>query len=143
MKPENVSAFVNKFESVVADTIQPHMLVPEIEVDAEIKLKDIKHPFFNILKQFEPFGPANMRPVFITRHVYDYKGYSRVVKDQHLRFVIHQHGGITMDGIGFMMADKYPFVQQGAFDIVYTLDENDYNGRVTLQMKVIDIRPAE
>lgn len=143
MKPENVSAFVNKFEAVVADTIQPHMLVPEIEVDAEIKLKDIKQPFYNILKQFEPFGPVNMRPVFVTRHVYDFRGYSRVVKEQHLRFVIHQHGGITMDGIGFMMADKYPIVQQGAFDIVYTLDENDYNDKVTLQMKVIDIRAAE
>ncbi|MCB0695983.1 MAG: single-stranded-DNA-specific exonuclease RecJ [Chitinophagaceae bacterium] len=143
MKPENVSGFVNKFESVVSDTILPHMLVPEIEIDAELKLADIKQPFYNILKQFEPFGPANMRPVFMTRHVYDFRGYSRVVKEQHLRFVVHQHGGVTIDGIGFGMADKYPIVQQGAFDIVYTLDENDYNGRVSLQMKVIDIRPAE
>lgn len=143
LHPDNLPAFINKFETVVSETIAPHMLVPEIEVDAEIKLSDIKQPFYNIIKQFEPFGPANMRPVFLTRHVYDYKGYSRVVKDMHLRFVLHQHDGVTMDGIGFNMADKYPIITQGAFDIVYTVDENEYNGRTSLQMKVIDIRPAE
>lgn len=143
MHPDNVTAFVNKFESVVTETIAPHMLVPEVEVDAELKLSDIKQPFYNILKQFEPFGPANMRPVFLTRHVYDYKGYSRVVKEQHLRLVIHQHDGVTMDGIGFNMANKYSIVQQGAFDVVYTINENEFNGRTSLQMRVIDIRVAE
>lgn len=143
MSPDNVSAFINKFESVVSETIAPHLLVPEIEIDAEIKLKDIKQPFYNILRQFEPFGPANMRPVFLTRHVYDYNGYSRVVKEQHLRLVVHQHDGTVIDGIGFGMADKYPIVMQGAFDVAYTIDENDYNDRVSLQMKIIDIRVAE
>ncbi len=142
MLPGNVSAFVQKFEHVVSGTIPPHLLVPEIEIDAELKLSDIKQPFYNILKQFEPFGPSNMRPVFITRHVYDFRGNSRVVKEQHLRIVAHQHSGITIDGIGFNMADKYPIVQQGPFDVVYTLDENDYNGRISLQMKVIDVRAA-
>lgn len=142
MHPDNVSAFVQKFEQVVSGTIPPHLLVPEIEIDAELKLSDIKQPFYNILKQFEPFGPANMRPVFITRHVYDFRGNSRVVKEQHLRIVVHQHSGITIDGIGFNMADKYSIVQQGPFDVVYTLDENEYNGRTSLQMKVIDVRAA-
>ncbi len=142
MLPNNVGAFVQKFEHVVSATIPPHLLVPEIEIDAELKLSDIKQPFYNILKQFEPFGPSNMRPVFITRHVYDFRGNSRVVKEQHLRTVVHQHSGITIDGIGFNMADKYPIVQQGPFDIVYTLDENEYNGRTSLQMKVIDVRAA-
>lgn len=143
MHPDNVSAFVNKFESVVSETIAPHLLVPEIEIDAEIRLTDIKQPFYNILRQFEPFGPANMRHVFLTRHVYDYNGYSRVVKEQHLRLVVHQHDGVVIDGIGFGLADKYHIVMQGAFDVVYTLDENDYKGRVSIQMKIIDIRPAE
>lgn len=142
MRPDNVSAFVQKFEHVVSGSIAPHLLVPEIEIDAELKLSDIKFPFYNIVKQFEPFGPSNMRPVFITRHVYDFRGNSRVVKEQHLRIVVHQHNGITIDGIGFNMADKYPIVQQGPFDVVYTLDENDYNGRTSLQMKVIDVRAA-
>lgn len=142
MLPNNVSAFVQKFEQVVSGSIPPHLLVPEIEIDAELKLSDIKQPFYNILKQFEPFGPSNMRPVFITRHVYDFRGNSRVVKEQHLRIVVHQHSGITIDGIGFNMADKYHIVQQGPFDVVYTLDENEYNGRTSLQMKVIDVRAA-
>lgn len=144
MSPDKVGDFTKRFEQVVAETIPPHLLVPEIEIDAEIKLVDIKQPFYNIVRQFEPFGPANMRPVFLTRHLYDYKGYSRVVKDQHLRLVVHQHSGVIIDGIGFGLADKYPIVMQGKpFDVVYTLDENDYNDRVTIQMKIIDVRAAE
>lgn len=142
MHPDNVSAFVQKFETVVSNSIEPHLLVPEVEIDAEIKLADIKQPFYNMLKQMEPFGPANMRPVFLTRRVYDFRGNSRVVKEQHLRIVIHQHNGITIDGIGFGMADKYPIVQKGPFDIVYTLDENEYNGKTSLQMRIIDIKEA-
>lgn len=142
MHPDNVSAFVQKFETVVSNSIEPHLLVPEVEIDAEIKLADIKQPFYNMLKQMEPFGPANMRPVFLTRRVYDFRGNSRVVKEQHLRLVIHQHNGITIDGIGFGMADKYPIVQKGPFDVVYTLDENEYNGKTSLQMRIIDIKEA-
>lgn len=143
MHPDKLDAFIQRFETVVSNTIQPYSLVPEIEIDAEIKLSDIKPAFFKILRQFAPFGPANMKPVFLTRHVYDHKGYSRVVKEQHLRFVVHQHGGTIIDGIGFGMAHKYPVISQGPFDIVYTIDENDYNGNISLQMKVIDIRPAQ
>lgn len=143
MPEDNVNAFIERFENVVNDTITPDLLVPEIEIDAELKLSDIKFPFFKILKQFEPFGPTNLRPVFISRHVFDYKGYTRIVKEQHIRFVVHQHGGVIIDGIGFGMAHKYDVVTQGPFDIVYTIDENDYNGKITLQMKVIDIRPAQ
>ncbi|MCB0700000.1 MAG: single-stranded-DNA-specific exonuclease RecJ [Chitinophagales bacterium] len=143
MNTNNVDAFISRFESVVSNTITPDLLVPEIEIDAEIKLADIKQPFYNIIKQFEPFGPNNLRPVFLTRYVFDYKGYTRIVKEQHIRFVVHQHGGLVLDGIGFGLANKYHVVSQGPFDIVYTLDENEYNGRTTLQMKVIDIRPAQ
>lgn len=142
MHPDNVSAFVQKFETVVCGTIEPHQLVPEVEIDAELKLADIKQPFYNIVKQFEPFGPTNMRPVFITRSVYDFRGNSKIVKDQHLRLVVHQHSGVTIDGIGFGMADKFPIVAQGPFDVVYTLDENDYNGKTSIQIRVIDIKPA-
>lgn len=142
MHPDNVGAFVQRFEEVVSGSIPPHLLVPEIEIDAEIKLAEIKQAFYNILKQFEPFGPANMRPVFLTRSVYDFRGNSRVVKEQHLRIVVHQHAGITIDGIGFGMADKFPIVANGPFDVVYTLDENEYNGRTSLQMRIIDIKEA-
>ena len=64
------------------------------------------------------------------------------MKEQHLRIVVHQHAGITIDGIGFGMADKFPIVANGPFDVVYTLDENEYNGRTSLQMRIIDIKEA-
>jgi single-stranded-DNA-specific exonuclease len=143
MAPENVDEFTLRFEEVVARTIEPHMLVPEIAIDAEIELSDIKMPFFNILKQFEPFGPENMRPVFLTRGVQDFKGYSKVVKDQHIKFVVYQKGTQdVIDGIGFNMADKFEIMSKGFFDIVYTIDENEFNGQTKLQIRVLDIKPA-
>lgn len=142
LSPERVDAFTERFEEVVAKRIAPELLIPEIEIDAEIKLSDIRQPFFNIMKQFEPFGPTNLRPVFLTRNVYDFKGYCRVVKEQHIKFVIHQHDGTVIDGIGFNLAPKFSVLTRGAFDMVYTVDENEYNGTTKLQVKVIDIRRA-
>lgn len=142
LAPERVVDFAARFEEVVTSRITPELLIPEIEVDAEIRISDIKAPFFNVIRQFEPFGPNNMRPVFLTRRVYDYKGYSRVVKEQHLKFVVHQHDGETIDGIGFGLGHKYPVVAGGAFDMVYTIDENEFNGITKLQVKVLDVRPA-
>ncbi len=142
MSPDKVNDFTSRFETVVAQTITPELLIPEIEIDAEINLQDIKPAFYKIVRQFEPFGPSNLRPVFITKRVSDYQGYSRVVKDLHIKFVVHQHNGTVVDGIGFNMADKFDIVQRGPFDMVYTIDENDFNGTVKLQVKVIDIRPS-
>ena len=102
---EQIEAFRNKFEEVVAATILPEHLIPEIVIDAEISFKDINWPFYNILSQMEPFGPGNLRPVFIARKVTD-TGYSKIVKEQHLRFSLRQDN-ITFTGIGFGMADKY------------------------------------
>jgi single-stranded-DNA-specific exonuclease len=90
----------------------------------------------------EPFGPDNLRPIFLARNVSD-KGHSKIVKGLHLKFVISQHK-TTLTGIGFNLAAKYPIIANGnPFDILFTLDENEWNGTTTLQMKVIDIRPAE
>lgn len=140
MTPENVTAFANAFEKVVDETIAPELLIPEIIIDADISFADIKMPFYNILKQMEPFGPENMRPVFISRNVTD-TGFSKIVKEQHLRLVVKQHD-VTLTGIFFRAAHFLPVLQQGPVDIVYTIDENDWNGSVTLQLKVIDLRPS-
>lgn len=137
-----VEAFAEKFEKVVAQTISPELLIPEIEIDAEIRLSEIKQSFYNIIKQFEPFGPTNLRPVFVSRNVRDYQGNSRIVKEQHIKFVIHQQDKWVIDGIGFGMADKFAVVQNGAFDLVYTIEENEFNNVTKLQVKVIDVRPA-
>jgi len=141
MHPERVKEFSEKFEEVVARSIPPELLIPEIEIDAEIKLSEIKQPFYNIIRQFEPFGPTNLKPVFLTRNVYDYRGYSKVVKEQHLKFVVHQHGGHVIDGIGFFLGHKADIVCDGKpFDMVYTIDHCEYNGVWKLQVKVVDVR---
>lgn len=138
---EKVEAFRMKFEEVVAATIHPELLTPEIVIDAEISFNDITWPFYNILCQMEPFGPENLRPVLMARRVTD-TGYSKVVKEQHLRFSVQQNG-ITFTGIGFGMADKAPLLlQKNPVDIVFKLEENEWNGQKSLQLKVIDIRPA-
>ncbi|MBS1690123.1 MAG: single-stranded-DNA-specific exonuclease RecJ, partial [Bacteroidetes bacterium] len=127
---------------VVAQRIPPHLLIPEIEIDAEINLSDIRQPFYNIINQFEPFGPTNLRPVFLTKQVFDYNDNCRVVKDTHLKFVVHQKNGYIVDGIGFGLADKYDIIRNGPFDMLYTIDENEFNGVTKLQVKVLDVRAS-
>ena len=140
--PENVEAFKMKFEEVVSNTIDPKLLIPEIIIDAEVLFNDIKTSFYNIMQQMEPFGPENMRPVFIAKNVTE-TGYSKIVKEQHIRFVLKQ-GDITLTGIGFNMADKYVLLQEKKpVDIVFTIDENEWNGQTTLQLKMIDLRLSE
>ncbi len=137
--PENVSAFANKFEEVVAATIDPNLLIPEIIIDTPITFKEINSSFYNIVCQMEPFGPENMRPVFIAKNVVD-TGYSKIVKELHIRFVVKQHN-ITFTGIGFNLAPKF-YLLKNSIDMVFTIDENEWNGNTTLQLKVIDIRPS-
>jgi single-stranded-DNA-specific exonuclease len=140
--PENVPALTEKFEAVVASTIPPQLLIPEIIIDTPISFSDINHSFYSIISQMEPFGPENMRPVFVAKNIED-TGYSKIVKDLHVRFVVKQNE-VTFTGIGFNMADKFHLLQlQKPLDIVFTIDENEWNGNVSLQLKVIDIRLAE
>lgn len=140
--PENIAAFRAKFEEVVSNTIDPKLLIPEIIIDSEILLSDIKQPFYDIIQQMEPFGPENMRPVFIAKNVCD-TGYSRIVKEQHLRFVLKQND-TTFTGIGFNLAEKYPLLEsKKPLDIVFTIDENEWNGQTTLQLKMIDCKLSE
>lgn len=139
---EKVDAFRKKFEEVVSATIDPELLVPEIVIDAEISLRDIKWSFYNIMCQMEPFGPENLRPVFITYRVTD-TGYSKIVKEQHIRFSVLQEN-VTITGIGFGMAEKFSLLQsKKPVDIVFKIDENEWNGEKKLQLRVIDIRLSD
>ncbi len=139
---DQVAAFRTKFEEVVSSTINPEHLIPEIVIDAEISLKEINYSFFNILNQMEPFGPENLRPVFIVRKVSD-NGYSKIVKEKHIRFSVKQ-GNAAITGIGFGLADKFTLLQNGQpIDIVFKIGENEWNGEKSLQLKVIDIRLSE
>jgi single-stranded-DNA-specific exonuclease len=138
--PENVEAFANKFEETVAATIPAHLLIPEIIIDTEIAFADLTQNFYNIICQMEPFGPENMRPVFVAKNVQD-TGYSKIVKELHIRFVIKQDK-FSFTGIGFNLADKFELLKKPV-DLVFTLDENEWNGNISLQLKVIDLRSSE
>lgn len=142
MSATKVQEFINKFEEVVAGTITHDQQTPEINIDAEIPLSLIKPAINNLIRQFEPFGPANMKPVFVSRGVLDYQGNSTVVKDTHLRIVAQQDGGAITEGIGFGLADKYEIVKNGPFDMVFCIEENEYNGAMRLQVRVVDVRKS-
>ncbi len=143
--PEQFDNFKAKFEEVVKNTITETSLVPEILIDTKLSFKDITRKFFNILKQMAPFGPGNMHPVFVTNGVND-TGYSKKVgKDQnHLKLSLRElKSGLTMNGIGFNMADKTDLVKSGApLSIAYTIEENYWNNKVSLQLRIKDIKPV-
>lgn len=142
--PENLPAFKERFEQIVSATIPESSRYPEIRIDAEIQLRDITPAFFNILCQFEPFGPGNMQPVFLSKNVFNKNGFSRIVKEAHIRFVICQEDQATISGIGFGLAEKFAIVQSGKpFDIVYKITENEWQGKKNLQLIVLDIREGE
>jgi single-stranded-DNA-specific exonuclease len=133
--------FLCAFDREVSLLITEELLTPEIIIDAEISFSEITPSFFSILLQMEPFGPENMRPVFIAKNVHD-AGFSKIVKEQHIRFVLKQNN-VTLTGIGFNMADKFPLLQnRQPLDIVFTIDENEWNGEKNLQIKMIDLKPA-
>jgi len=139
--PEQVERFSAKFEEIVASTIEPRLLIPEINIDALIQFKEINSRFYNIIRQMEPFGPENMRPVFIARNVMD-SGYSKIVKEAHIKFSLKQEN-ILFSGIGFNMVNKFPLLQEKKpIDIVFMLDENEWNGQTHLQLKIIDFKKS-
>ena len=142
MLPENLPAFEKKFDEVVSATIDERLLIPEINIDAEIGFAELTQNFYEIICQMEPFGPENMRPVFIARNVKD-TGYSKIAKELHIRFSVSQETKV-FTGIGFQMASKFELLKMNkAIDLVFTLDENEWNGTTNLQLKVIDLRSSQ
>jgi len=139
---DKIDAFRNKFEEIVSATIHPELLIPEIVIDSEINFSDIQWPFYNILQQMEPFGPENLRPVFVAKKVWN-TGYSKIVKEEHIKFSLKQNNTV-FTGIGFKMSDKFHLLQMNKpIDIVFKIDENEWNGSKTLQLRVIDFRLNE
>jgi len=142
LKPENLENFRKAFEQTVANTITDHMLVPEIEIDGELNLSQINPKFFRILKQFAPHGPGNMSPVFLTRGVID-RNSARIVGQKHLKLIISHpdEPGISVNAIAFQQAAHFDAVNWGKyFDIVYQIEENEWNGTRTLQLNIKDIK---
>lgn len=144
MKKENFLEFQKRFEDVVRKSLTPNDLIPEVEIDAELNFDEITPKFYRILKQFAPFGPDNMHPVFVTRNVYN-AGFTKAVGNEglHLKLHVKQKGvdAGEMNGIAFGLGEYAKgFQEQQLYDIVYTIGENTWQERTTLQLMVKDIR---
>ena len=142
LKEENYPDFKKAFEKVVSETIHPDMLLPEIAIDAELDFTEITPKLIRILKQFEPFGPLNMTPIFISKNVND-TGYPKNMgsEEAHLKLFVKQNDSEGIAAIGFGLGNKINLVtDKKPFDAVYCLDENEWNGKVTIQLRLRDIK---
>ena len=139
---EQYEGFKSQFEKVVSETIDPSLLSPEIKVDALISLDKITPKLMRIIKQLAPFGPGNMAPVFMAENLKD-TGYAKSVGEgeKHLKFAVTQNGSSPIGGIGFNLGDKLSLISnKKPFNAVFSLEENEWQGNVSLQLKLRDIK---
>ncbi|WP_222983438.1 single-stranded-DNA-specific exonuclease RecJ [Flagellimonas meishanensis] len=142
MLEEQYLTFKQQFEKVVSSSIDPNLLKPDMSIDAKMDLNEITPKLMRILNQFAPFGPGNMTPVFMAEGVQD-TGYARGVgeDEKHLKLSVYQKGSPVFGGIGFNLGHKLNLVKnKSKFDVVFSLDENEWNGTVSLQLKLKDLR---
>ena len=142
IKAEAYIAFKKAFEQAVAVTVKPEQRIPSIDYDMEISLDRITPKFFRIMNQMAPFGPGNMRPVFMTKNCID-GGKSRAVGGDlsHLKLDAIDDSRSTLSGIGFGMADHISRIKsRNSFQLLYTIEENEFKGEISLQLKLKDIR---
>jgi len=146
MKEENIPAFTERFEKFVAENILKEQTYPQIEIDAVLEFKDITPKFFRVLKQFGPFGPGNMKPVFVSKKVMDY-GTSRLVgkEQEHLKLeLVDSSSENVMNGIAFRMHEYNDHLKAlNPLDICYTIEENSFNGNTSIQLMIRDIKVVE
>jgi single-stranded-DNA-specific exonuclease len=144
MKLNNLQKFTDRFEQIVSETIDPEQLIPVVEIDTELQLKEINDKFFRILKQFQPFGPENHCPVFLSENVVD-NGYGRTVgpNGEHLKLTLIQEENPfkVFPAIAFHQSQVFQKINKGIpFDICYQLMENEFRGKVNLQIHIQDIK---
>ena len=146
IKEENVAEFTERFEAFVVENILEEQTYPQIDIDAVLQFKDITPKFFRVLKQFAPFGPENMKPMFMSKKVFDY-GTSRLVgkEQEHLKMeLIDSSSENVMNGIAFNMHEHNEQLKAlNKLDICYTLEENTFGGNTTIQLMVRDIKTAD
>lgn len=135
IKSQNIDAFRERFNQVVGSLISPEDLVPSVVADAEVSLPQITQKFYRIVKQMEPFGPGNMRPVLFCRDL-KHKYPPRVVGSNHLKLAVNG-GGVVMDAIGFNFGDRINDLRGAeTVSLAFSLDENEWDGKCCLQMKL-------
>lgn len=145
LKEENYVAFKQAFEKVVSETIDPELLLPEISIDLEIDFPQITPKFLRIINQFEPFGPLNMTPIFMSKNIND-TGFPKLMgADQsHLKLFVKQNNSEGIAAIGFGLGNKMDLVtNKKPFDAAYCIDENEWNGTVSIQLRLRDIKNNE
>jgi len=141
---QNIPTFKRRFEDIVEQSITEDQLVPHIEIDAEIDLKDITEKFYNILRQFQPFGPQNLPPIFVVRNVRD-DGTARLVgsSKEHMKLSLIQGNdpAWVFPAIAFQQANHYSDIHKGKlFDVCFAVEENVFRGKRNLQLNVKDIK---
>ncbi len=146
MRPENVEEFTRRFNAFVEENIDPQMLVPQVEIDGELLFSDITPAFRHDLNRFQPFGPGNVAPVFVTYGVSN-NGEAKLVgaECEHLRMdlVQRQKPNTRMQAIAFQQPTHYEWVRSGRpIDVCYQIVENHYRGMVTTQLRVKDLKPV-
>lgn len=153
MKKENLDAFIDKFEKTVSENITEELLTPKIEIDAEILFETIFQQgentqeipkFYRVLKQMGPFGPGNMNPVFLTKNLKD-TGYSKIVGENHLKLHLTTDNNqeLRLNGIAFGLGHLLEKIQHKNFSIAYSLEENYWNDKMSLQLSIKDIKIQE
>ena len=151
MKKESLDEFITRFDNFVNNNILPEQLIPQINIDTEINFANISAKFIRIVKQFAPFGPHNMKPVFCTRRLRDFRSQSRLIgKDNtHAKLVLTQDNKIFFDGVAFCSGYMRDYNMEkiinhlrsgGYIDICYTMEENSFNGTTTNQLMIRDIK---
>ena len=147
LKKENIRPFMERFEQYVNGTITEEQLVPRIFIDTELSFSEINEEFFRTMSQFQPFGPENMSPVFVSRNVFD-TGSGRMVgsSGEHLKLDLCQEstGQKSFSAIAFSQANHFEYIKGGnPFDICYSLEMNEFRGNRNLQLNVRDIKTPE
>ena len=146
MKPENVAEFTRRFNAYVEEHIDPQMLIPQVDADSELLFSEITPEFRHHLNRFQPFGPGNMSPVFVTRSVSNH-GDAKLVglEREHLKMdlIQRQKPNTKIPAIAFQQPTHYEWVRSGKpIDVCYQIVENHYRGMVTTQLRVRDIKPV-
>ncbi|MFQ5707806.1 MAG: single-stranded-DNA-specific exonuclease RecJ [bacterium] len=140
IKAQNISLFRERFDQVASSVLNQELLTPKLRIDGELRFSDINWDFLKLLNKMAPFGPQNMRPVFCTRDL-QIVGSPAIVGNNHLKFKI-RHSGVVMDAIGYKLGDLLYRISPGEpnVEMAYVVDENEWQGRKTIQLRVKDLR---
>ena len=146
LKKENIEPFIERFEQFVNSTITEDQLSPRIFIDTELAFSEINEEFYRVMSQFQPYGPENMSPIFISYNVFD-SGSGRMVgsSGEHLKLDLCQDSGTfrSIPAIAFGQADYFEYIKNGKpFDVCYSVEMNEFRGNRNLQLNIRDIKTS-